>query len=105
MLHADRLPQGIGTVLARVVGRGLGPVLAVVLGVGLLVGAAQVGRSAYGKPNLRGYVPGRDGSAPMAVRATARVAGAPASAPAAVPAAASAGLQVVANGNYAAVPA
>jgi murein DD-endopeptidase MepM/ murein hydrolase activator NlpD len=105
MLHADRLPQGIGTAMARVMGRGLGPVLAVVLGVSLRVGAAQVGRTAYGKPHLSGYVPGRDGSAPIAVRASARVAGAAASAPAAVPSSASAGLQVVANGNYSAVPA
>lgn len=109
MLHADRLPESIGAGLARVVGRGLGPVLAVVLGAVLLVGAAQVGRTAYGKPHLSGYVPGRDGSAPMAVRASARVAGAAAAAAAepasTTPARASAGLQVVANGNYAAVPA
>jgi murein DD-endopeptidase MepM/ murein hydrolase activator NlpD len=105
MLHADRLPQGIGTAMARVMGRGLGPVLAVVLGVSLLVGAAQVGRTAYGKPHLSGYVPGRDGSAPRVVRASARVAGAAAPAPAAAPSVASAGLQVVANGNYSAVPA
>jgi murein DD-endopeptidase MepM/ murein hydrolase activator NlpD len=105
MLHADRLPQGIGTAMARVMGRGLGPVLAVVLGVSLLVGAAQVGRTAYGKPHLSGYVPGRDGSAPIVVRASARVAGAAAPAPAAAPSVASAGLQVVANGNYSAVPA
>ena len=105
MLHADQLPQGIGTVVARVVGRGLGPVLAVVLGASLLVAAALVGRTAYGKPHLSGYVPGRDGSAPMAVRALGRTAAAAAPALAAVPTAASAGLQVVANGNYSAVPA
>ncbi|HMA36977.1 MAG TPA: hypothetical protein VKY74_21155, partial [Chloroflexia bacterium] len=99
MLHIDHIPVGA---VGRVLGRWIGPFLAVGLAAALLLGAAVATRQVYGKPHLSGYVPGRDGSARLVTVSSA--APGPGVAPAA-PAGPRASLQVLANGNYSAVPA